>query len=294
MKRWRQAVSLPCLLIAALFADPEIDFWAEYRALLQAGTQTWVWESARGPFLASAFNYKRVGYLGETPGLLSNQRARLASAPVPPMGDRAKAYWVNAYNFLTLCDVLERAPTDRVETTRSAFMIGGRLAPWSLDEIEGKALRPMGDARIHLALCRGAVGGPRVPREMLHSTTIDRSLDALARDAMANPHFVLPAAEGARVRLSSLFAWYGSDFAVDPWGSLAGFVGAFATNLPANSRLVADLPWDGRLNTPENVVARLERIARENPALGLRRRAPPASEAPAPERSLTPKPETRP
>lgn len=298
MTRWKILHPL-LLLVASLCADPEIDFWPEYRALLQSGTQTWAWDSARGPFLAAAFYYKRVWYQGETPGLLSNQRARLASAPPPPPGDRAKAFWINAHNFLTLCDLLERWPTDRVEASRSAFRIGGRLSPWSLDEIETKMLRPMGDPRIHFALFRGAVGGARVPREIIHSSTVDRTLDALTRDALANPNLSRLSVEGTRVRLSALFSWYEKDFSVDPWKSLPAFVLSFATNLPPGCRLVADLPWDGRLNTPENVIARLELLARENPALSLKRRVAAESDSrpmtpiPSPNPN-SPTPETRP
>jgi hypothetical protein len=134
------------------------------------------------------------------------------------------AFWINAYNLLTL-----RAIVDHYPIRGSRFSLGPRNSirqidgVWTtlrwrvagrdvtLDEIEHGMLRPeFGDARVHMALNCASKGCPPLRSEPYTATDLDRQLDDAARRYLATP-------AGSRVidgrlLVSRIFDWYGDDF----------------------------------------------------------------------------------
>src|SRR5262249_50767865 len=110
----------------------------------------------------------------ETPAdlaALDRYLARLGAADVGAPADQAAqiAYWINAYNALTIKGILREYPTSSIRNHtapvggynlwRDLLMeIDGRK--YCLDDIEHATLRPLGEPRIHFALVCAAKGCP--------------------------------------------------------------------------------------------------------------------------------------
>jgi hypothetical protein len=138
--------------------------------------------------------------------------------------DERLAFWINAYNLLTLRAIVDRYPIragwfalpprnsirqiDGV-WTRLRWQAAGQSL--TLDDIEHRIIRPVFlDARIHFAVNCASVSCPPLAREPYVGDRIDAQLDEAARRFLAS-------AEGVRVdgdtfRVTSLFKWYGDDF----------------------------------------------------------------------------------
>lgn len=131
------------------------------------------------------------------------------------------AYWINIYNIFAIDLIVNAYPVESIKDIGSFFSpvwkkeagsIHGR--PYSLDEIEHKILRPMGEPRIHLAIVCASVSCPPLARTPFLATAIDRQLDGVLASFLANP------TKGARLDrkrrtlwLSKIFDWFEEDFA---------------------------------------------------------------------------------
>jgi hypothetical protein len=106
-------------------------------------------------------------------GLLSNQEPfrkyleYLASnAPKESWSNaEKKAFWINAYNAYTIQLILDNYPTESIKDIsdpwgKTFFKIGGKTM--SLNTIEHKILRPMGDSRIHFAIVCASESCPKL------------------------------------------------------------------------------------------------------------------------------------
>ena len=137
------------------------------------------------------------------------------------------AFWINAYNLLTLRAIVDHypirsswftlAPRNSIRQidgvwTDLRWRAGGRTV--TLDDIEHRILRPVfKDARIHFAINCASVSCPPLARKPYQVDTLDAQLDDAARRFLAS-------AEGVRVtgdtlQVSSLFKWYGDDFVAE-------------------------------------------------------------------------------
>ncbi|RMG18285.1 MAG: DUF547 domain-containing protein [Planctomycetota bacterium] len=174
-------------------------------------------------------------------------------------GNAKKAYWINVYNAVTLQAMLEFYPLRSIKD-KVSHLPGGynvwkdyRFGPQkvSLDEIEHKILRPLGDPRIHAAIVCASKGCPPLRNEAFVPERLDAQLDDTVRRWLRDPRRGLRV-EGQRVLLSKIFDWFGEDFAPDVPGRLrwvARYVDEeTARRLRSGGLEVAFLDWDWSLN----------------------------------------------
>jgi inosine-uridine nucleoside N-ribohydrolase len=134
------------------------------------------------------------------------------------------AFWINAYNVLTLRSIVDHYPIrsswfalpprnsirqiDGV-WTRASWRAAGRTL--SLDDIEHTILRPtFREPRVHFAINCASVGCPPLLGEPYRGVTIDAQLDGAARGYLARPQGLR--IEGRTLRVSRILEWYGEDF----------------------------------------------------------------------------------
>jgi hypothetical protein len=148
------------------------------------------------------------------------------------------AFWINAYNGLTLKAILDNYPIEPsfVASLRFPknsirqipgvwdkleFRIMGR--DMTLDEIEHSRLRKnFNEPRIHVALVCAAMGCPSLRNEPFEADKLDAQLDDQTIRFLKNPKkFRIDRSEG-NVYLSSIFDWFGGDF-VRSYGTDAKF-----------------------------------------------------------------------
>ena len=126
------------------------------------------------------------------------------------------AFWINAYNSLTLLAIVENYPTKSIRDipgvwTKLQFNVLGK--PVTLDEIEHKILRvEFNEPRIHMGLVCASVGCPILLQEPYTGEKLDEQLDEQTRKFIAlNQNFKIDKQEN-KVYLSSIFKWFGEDF----------------------------------------------------------------------------------
>jgi hypothetical protein len=136
------------------------------------------------------------------------------------------AYWINAYNALTIKGILREYPTSSI---RKHTAIVGAYNMWrdlllpiddreySLDDIEHDFLRgQLREPRIHFALVCAAKGCPPLRNRAFNATDLDDQLADNALRFFAQPTSFRADAGQRTIYISELFDWYGGDFAATP------------------------------------------------------------------------------
>jgi Protein of unknown function, DUF547 len=161
-------------------------------------------------------------------GKLDRYVASLSSAAASALAqgsrDEQKAFWINAYNALVLRTVIDQFPIrGRVAEypavsirqipgafEKAAHRVAGRSV--SLDGIEKDILVPLGDARVVLALGRGAYGGGRLRSEAFDAATIESQLAAVAAEAVTRRELVRIDAANNLLSVLPAFSWREASF----------------------------------------------------------------------------------
>ncbi len=133
-------------------------------------------------------------------------------------GRAQKAFWINAYNLLTIDLIIRTGEKDSIKNQGSLFRNVWKSHNWeiagtsyTLDEIENDILRPLGDPRIHMAINCASISCPDLRAEPYMAEKLDSQLDGQARLFVANESKgVAITAEG--LRISKIFDWFSDDF----------------------------------------------------------------------------------
>jgi len=131
------------------------------------------------------------------------------------------AFWINAYNAVTIEGILRVYPTDSIRNhTAKLFgyniwknlplIVGG--GQYSLEDIEHKILRKMGDPRIHFGIVCASVGCPRLLNEAYTAEHVDEQLDRNAKDFFSRKKNLQVDERSRTLKLSAIMDWFGSDF----------------------------------------------------------------------------------
>ena len=168
------------------------------------------------------------------------------------------AFWINTYNVLAVKMVVDHYPVKSIKDAGSLFtsvwkkeigMVGGKTR--TLDEIEHRILRTMGDPRIHAAIVCASVSCPDLRPEAYRAEDLDRQLDDQLRAFLANQKKGLRVEKGnKRVYLSSIFKWFKEDFKSK--GGVLVFLAPYAPKdrqkLLLNSPKISYMDYNWRLN----------------------------------------------
>ena len=185
----------------------------------------------------------------EDRGLLNTYLTYLGKGdPAKATTKEAKlAFWINAYNALTLEGILREYPTNTIRD-HTAALFGYNIwedlplrvgaGEYSLDTIEHKILRKLGEPRIHFAIVCASVGCPTLRNEAYTPEKVGEQLADQARDFFARPkHFTFDPATRT-VSISKIFEWFGEDFGDSP-GAIMGRIKPY---LPEDVRDAATAP----------------------------------------------------
>ncbi|MEC8276693.1 MAG: DUF547 domain-containing protein [Myxococcota bacterium] len=138
----------------------------------------------------------------------------LEQATVPTEKNAQLAFWINAYNALTLEIIAQAYPLKsimdleggKVWSTRQ-FNIGGQMR--TLDEIEHQILRPLNDSRIHAAINCASKGCPPLWNQAFTAEQIHTELDqAMVRWVGTNAVKL----DDGQISVSNIFFWFKGDF----------------------------------------------------------------------------------
>ncbi|MHB8901415.1 MAG: DUF547 domain-containing protein [Thermoguttaceae bacterium] len=136
--------------------------------------------------------------------------------------DGELAFWINAYNALTVHGILEVYPTSSIRN-HTAKVLGYNIwkdlllpvgdKKYSLDAIEHEVLRKLGEPRIHFAIVCASIGCPRLRNEAYTPAKLEAQLADNTRDFLGRPKNLQIDLANRRVQVSSILDWFGKDFA---------------------------------------------------------------------------------
>jgi len=134
--------------------------------------------------------------------------------------DEKLAYWINAYNVLTIDLITREGENDSIKN------LGGTLtSPWkkhkwtiagkeyALDDIEHGIIRKLGEARIHFAVNCAAKSCPDLRAEAYRPNKLNAQLDEQTRLTFENTTKGYAQVDGQNaVRVSKVMDWFDDDF----------------------------------------------------------------------------------
>jgi hypothetical protein len=138
----------------------------------------------------------------------------LSTATIPKTRNGKLAFWINAYNALTIDLIADNYPIDSIMKLDEGnvwkarkFTVAGKQV--TLDEIENSILRPMGEPRIHAAVNCASIGCPSLLPTAFEEATLDAQLDQAMRAWVSGNAYRF---EGEKLLLNNIFIWYKVDF----------------------------------------------------------------------------------
>ena len=127
--------------------------------------------------------------------------------------DYKLAYWINAYNALTVKLILKYYPLNSIKEIKNpwnvkCFSTGDK--EYSLGDIEHKILRKMDEPRIHFAINCASKSCPKLLNEAYTEKKIENQLNSVTK------LFLLDKTKNQlnenKLFLSKIFLWFGKDF----------------------------------------------------------------------------------
>ncbi|MGE0267475.1 MAG: DUF547 domain-containing protein [Candidatus Omnitrophota bacterium] len=143
--------------------------------------------------------------------------SQIENANLSQLGpDEKKAFWINAYNALTVKVIVDNYPVKSILRINFGLVwkIGRAAAGGkkSLGDIEHKVLRPLGDPRIHFAINCASIGCPKLSDKPYYPRTLDEQLDQAARQFINDPEKVIIDRQKNILFHSAIFKWFEKDF----------------------------------------------------------------------------------
>lgn len=131
------------------------------------------------------------------------------------------AFWINAYNAVTIKGILREYPTTSIRNHTARLygyniwkdlrlVVGGE--PISLEDIEHKRLRGLDEPRIHFAIVCASRSCPRLLGEAYQADKLEQQLKTNAIHFFAQPANFQFDAANRRFQLSSILKWFADDF----------------------------------------------------------------------------------
>jgi len=269
------SIFLALTLVPVLaWADINPGLYQEYQELL---TKYLTEQTLPGNGLVSAFDYDAALADDELAKTLASQRQALEQFNPETLEGREEsvAFWVNAYNFFMLAQILTERPDG--ELISSVWDYGGRLNPFvdsiferkkfvvggkrfSLDGIEkgillGKEYQSRGwkDARVHFVVNCASVGCPPLRKQIYTADNLEAMLEENTRRAFNTPYHLRTS--GDTLYGTELFKWYEQDF-VEAAGSVRDFIDQWANDEVAvevsRTSTLEYIDYDWSLNRPSN------------------------------------------
>lgn len=187
----------------------------------------------------------------------------LAHATFPADGAQAEtlAYWINAYNAVTIKGILQEYPTSSIRN-HTAAVYGYNIwkdlklnvdgSAYSLEAIEHEILRRMGEPRIHFAIVCASIGCPRLLNEAYVPEDLERQLSENSQAFFADPTKFQVDIFSGTIQVSPILKWFAADFGAtvaDQMKTIAPFVPVSARPLTeSGSARVQYLDYDWGLN----------------------------------------------
>lgn len=146
------------------------------------------------------------------------------------------AYWINAYNALTIDLILKNYPVKSIKDIKNPWK--QRLWDfgknnYNLDEIEHDILRNMNEPRIHFAIVCASYSCPKLQNEAFVAEKLDLQLTKATKEFLADKN--RNEITENNIQISKIFDWFSKDFTKN--GSLIDFLNLYTkVNISPNAK----------------------------------------------------------
>lgn len=235
------------LLLSPLSAAATEPDWSDYQKLLASH----VHPGKKNGVALKVVDYPALKASGE----LDQVTAQLAAFSPEKLANRQErlAFYINAYNILAMKVVLDHWPLKSIKDAGSlvspvwkkpAGKLGGKTV--TLDELEHRILRPLGEPRIHFAIVCASVSCPDMRMQPYAAHRLDAQFDEQVKLFLGNPDKGLRVEQGS-IRASQIFDWFKQDFAKG--GGVESFIRRYRPELPEKLPVKSNIPYDWALNS---------------------------------------------
>ncbi len=256
----------------AAFAEADSTFWDSYQDILNSAVIVNEFTSIDGEFEHAYVDYEKIKNDPELQEKISLQLEKLKTVKAPEGEKHKLAFWINAYNFFTIVDVVNNYPITgmkKIGWKNKHHEIENTL--YSLDNIEHNIIRPLADPRIHFAINCASVGCPSLKAEIFDGNQIDTQLDKVVTNALKNPlHLIMV---NNKLNTTQLFNWFSKDFESGEYEGVTDFVNRFAPERLRNAHQIEKkIKYDWNLNTEQNVLKKMKELGTKFPELKLKKK----------------------
>ena len=239
------------------------NFWKPFGKVLKEGVVYYRYSSIDGDFYHTAVDYAKIKNNNSLIELLKKQRQDLINYKLSTnFLNENLAFWINAYNFFTIVDVVSRYPVKSMRSDigwkNTHHIIGGKN--FSLDMIEHKIIRKYNDARIHFAINCASVGCPALISDIFVKDNLNKQLEEVTINALLNPLHLYKHPSKNRYYHTKLFDWFDDDFEKAPYKSVSSFINKFAPKKYSGISSTRSISYDWDLNNPQNIKAKMQGV----------------------------------
>lgn len=155
------------------------------------------------------------------------------------------AYWINAYNALTIDLILRNYPLKSIKNIKNPWdqhlwQFGDKRL--SLNDIEHKILRKMDEPRIHFAIVCASESCPKLQNTAFTAKNLEEQLTKATQEFLADTS--KNEISENEIKLSKIFKWFKKDFEKN--GSLIDFLNRYTdvTISDKAKKSYKDYSWD--------------------------------------------------
>ena len=169
-----------------------------------------------------------------------------------PSNKHVLAYHINAYNALAMHKVLAVGiPQSLSGFNKVSFFALGKVQvgnePISLYDYENKIIRPLGEARAHMALNCMSISCPRLPRTAFLPDQLEQQLQQEVEYFVSEARNVKVDGDTQKLWLSEIFKFYTADF-LQTAPSLASWINRFRKTPVPDTYALEFTPYDWGIN----------------------------------------------
>lgn len=133
--------------------------------------------------------------------------------------DEKLAYWINAYNVLTIDLITREKETKSIKNLGNVFKNPWKRFSWkvdgknrTLDDIEHGIIRKLNDPRIHFAINCAAKSCPDLRKEAYRANKLNAQLQHQVNLTLSNATKGFKESAGNTVKVSKIMDWFAEDF----------------------------------------------------------------------------------
>lgn len=154
------------------------------------------------------------------------------------------AYWINAYNALTVDLILRHYPVKSIKDIKNPWdqrlwKLGNKW--YNLNDIEHQILRKMNEPRIHFAIVCASFSCPKLHNQAFEASMIEEQLSTATVEFLSDTN--RNEISENSLKISKIFDWFSKDFKQN--GSLINFINQYSDiNISAKAKInFKDYNW---------------------------------------------------